>query len=87
LTSYLKLTKALTIGHDRQKKIVRPDIYFTLGILGAIQHLAGIEESEFIIEINKDKEALIFNISDLGIVEDISKIIPLITEEIKLLKI
>jgi electron transfer flavoprotein alpha subunit len=78
------------IDHDRQVgqtgKTVRPDIYFALGISGAIQHVAGMEESEYIIAINKDKEAPIFNISDLGIVGDVSKIVPMITEEIKLLK-
>jgi electron transfer flavoprotein alpha subunit len=75
------------LGHDRQVgqtgKTVRPDIYFALGISGAIQHVAGMEESDFIIAINKDKQASIFNNADLGIVGDLSKIVPLITEEIR----
>jgi len=75
------------IGHDRQVgqtgKTVRPDVYFAMGISGAIQHVAGMEESEFIIAVNKDKDAPIFSNADLGIVGDASKVIPLITEEIK----
>ncbi len=79
------------IDHDRQVgqtgKTVRPDVYFALGISGAIQHVAGMEESEFIIAINKDKDAPIFNNADLGIIGDTSKVIPLITEEIKKVKV
>jgi len=75
------------LGHDRQVgqtgKTVRPDVYFAMGISGAIQHVAGMEESDFIIAVNKDKGAPIFNNADLGIVGDASKVIPLITEEIK----
>lgn len=78
------------IGHDRQVgqtgKTVRPDLYFALGISGAIQHVAGMEESDYIIAINKDREAPIFNNSDLGIVGNVGDIIPILTEELKKVK-
>lgn len=67
-------------------KTVRPNVYFALGISGAIQHIAGMENSEFIIAINKDKFANIFQIADLGIVGDVKKIVPLLVEEIKKIK-
>jgi len=64
-------------------KTVRPDLYFACGISGAIQHIAGMEESDLIIAINKNPDAAIFTVADLGIVGDASKVIPLLTEEIK----
>lgn len=64
-------------------KTVRPELYFALGISGAIQHLAGMEESELIIAVNKDESAPIFDIADLGIVGDINAIIPKLAESIE----
>ncbi|MDD4155369.1 MAG: electron transfer flavoprotein subunit alpha/FixB family protein [Candidatus Cloacimonetes bacterium] len=68
-------------------KTVRPEVYFACGISGAIQHIAGMEESELIIAINKNPEAPIFEVSDLGIVGDLNQILPLLTEELKTLKL
>lgn len=64
-------------------KTVRPHVYFACGISGAIQHLAGMEESEIIIAINKDKNAKIFEVADLGLVGDLHKVIPYVVEDLK----
>lgn len=68
-------------------KTVRPDLYIACGISGAIQHSSGMENSEFIIAINKDEEAAIFDLADLGVVGDIHAILPKLTEAIQNKKI
>ena len=78
------------LDKDRQVgqtgKTVRPSLYIACGISGAVQHCAGMDKSDLIISINRDPQAEIFNISNMGFVGDCATVLPLLVESIKAAK-
>jgi electron transfer flavoprotein alpha subunit len=81
------LVDAKRVGIERQVgqtgKTVKPEVYLALGISGAIQHVVGMENSEYIIAVNKDKSAPIFQVADIGVVADLNQLLPTLNKLIK----
>ena len=78
------MDKARQVGQTG--KTVRPSLYIACGISGAVQHCAGMDKSDLIISINRDPQAEIFTISNMGFVGDVQKVLPLLVESIKAAK-
>ena len=75
--------RSRTVKMCIRDRIVAPKLYIACGVSGATQHVSGMIGSGYIIAINKDEDAPIFDIADVGIVGDAMKILPLMIEEIK----